>query len=348
MPGVDVFGPGSCVVTNPGVGGSGIECFVSGVDRGLKQRAWTPAPLTPHPWNDQFSGVAIEDDVSCVAFPPDQIHCFAVGYGSAMPYTAEFWHKWWDGEAWRRWESLGRPAVVSSTSEITPLYDAGVECLATGERTLSCIVSHRNGIWHRSWDGWSWGAWELLWHRILGAPACVSRAQGLIDCFARSNLYTILQFSFDGARWTFNHLAAPGPMMSNLSCVSWDADRLDCFVVSNSELYQSFWSSSRGWGRWANRGGTGLLGADCASAAPGRIACAAVASRPGSSGSTMVLSVRDWYTNTQSTWTDLSLTVAAAHPDYRPECVVMVANRVDCFVAGGRTFTNLHHFGWTP
>ena len=61
------------------------------------------------------------------------------------------WHRWWDGTAWRGWESLGgycrRGVAVSSWG---------------ANRLDGFVVGGDNAMWHRGWDGSGWRGWEHL------------------------------------------------------------------------------------------------------------------------------------------------------------------------------------------
>jgi hypothetical protein len=39
-------------------------------------------------------------------------------------------------------------------------------------------------MWHRWWDGSSWGGWESLGGIILSGPDCVAWGENRLDCFA--------------------------------------------------------------------------------------------------------------------------------------------------------------------
>ena len=65
----------------------------------------------------------------------------------------ELWDRYWDGETWHPWESLGgeldltgRPAASSWSADRLDVFAPG-----------------RDGrIWHRWWDGAGWVDWEQL------------------------------------------------------------------------------------------------------------------------------------------------------------------------------------------
>src|SRR5687768_16472222 len=61
------------------------------------------------------------------------------------------WHRWWDGAAWRGWESLG--GIITSAPAAACWGPNRIDCFALGTD---------NAIWHRWWDGAAWHGWESL------------------------------------------------------------------------------------------------------------------------------------------------------------------------------------------
>ena len=74
---------------------------------------------------------------------PDRMEVFAVFPDGAL------WDRYWDGERWHAWESLGgeltgEPAATSAGADRLDVFATG----ADGQ------------TWHRWWDGAMWVPWE--------------------------------------------------------------------------------------------------------------------------------------------------------------------------------------------
>lgn len=331
----------SCVVAYAGI----VDCFAVGADLHLKQKRWSQSLVFG--WNDQLGGPVLAPLApSCVARPFNRIDCFAVG-------ERQLWRLSWDGNAWRRWESLGAPPAGIATSNGGSLRAPDPECLSAGPDHVECFIQGGDGaMWHRWWDGWSWGGWESLGGVIRARPSCVSRAPGTVDCFVIGSDWALYHAWFDGVQWQgWAGLGSPPSatasrnlLVANPSCVSWAPDRLDCFAVAgDGNLYHRFRNASGVWSGWGNRGGAYLFAASCVAPAPGRIHCAATQSAGTSDWSNIL--VRQWYTQSSSPWTSLGSMAYSSVP----ECAVVAPDRVECFALlsnpGG---SRLRHFTWTP
>ena len=57
--------------------------------------------------------------------------------------------------------------------------------MSWGPNRLDCFARGTdNAMWHRWWDGGSWGGWESLGGIILSGPDCVAWGPNRLDCFA--------------------------------------------------------------------------------------------------------------------------------------------------------------------
>ena len=59
------------------------------------------------------------------------------------------WHKWWAGEEWGDWQSLGGqltsdPSTISLRANHLDVFVRGTD----------------GAVWHRWWDGNKWRDWE--------------------------------------------------------------------------------------------------------------------------------------------------------------------------------------------
>ena len=83
------------------------------------------------------------------------------------------WHKWWDGNAWGGWESLGGLLISPPTA------------VCWGPNRIDLFgVGEDSACWHKWWDGKEWGGWESLGGIIVSQPAAVSWAANRLDVFA--------------------------------------------------------------------------------------------------------------------------------------------------------------------
>jgi len=80
--------------------------------------------------------------------------------------------RWWDGAAWKGWESLGGFCTDG----------VGVSSLAPGR--LDCFVAGNDRHLYHKWFSGSWSGWEDLGGNIYSNPAAVSWISNRIDVFA--------------------------------------------------------------------------------------------------------------------------------------------------------------------
>ena len=81
------------------------------------------------------------------AWAVDRMEVFAV-----FP-DGHLWDRYWDGESWHPWESLGGELEPSATPAASSWGDDRLDVFAAG----------RDGAtWHRWWDGTRWVAWERV------------------------------------------------------------------------------------------------------------------------------------------------------------------------------------------
>jgi hypothetical protein len=328
-------GDPSCVVAYPGI----VDCFAVADDSTLRQSRWSLNQGSGW-YNLGSAGSEAFYEPSCVALPEThQIHCFVFAGSSQL------WHRWWDANQWRRWESLGTPTYPDGSDQPRFPSDTTPSCLAAGQRVHCFIIGADAALWHRWWDGGSWGDWESLGGVIVGNRlACLSRDPDHIDCFVHGTDSAMWHRWWDGVSWNgWESLGAPGGVLEgDISCVSSSPDRIDCFapgpVGNDVGLYSISWGNG-GWAPWHSRGGPFVLNPSCVSAAPGRVHCSAL---EGFDQFAPVVA-RQWYTQSSVGWTRVGSALGGA---VHVACAVPVTNRVDCFFDGAPN--GLAHFSWTP
>jgi hypothetical protein len=81
------------------------------------------------------------------AWAPDRMEVFAVFDDGAL------WNRYWDGDEWHPWESLGGALAPGSTPAASSWGDDRLDVFAVGAD---------GETWHRWWDGSRWVDWERL------------------------------------------------------------------------------------------------------------------------------------------------------------------------------------------
>lgn len=269
--------PGAAITSAPAAvswGGGRIDVFARGSSGEVVQNArdgnggWT-GWATPR----ELRGLVLRSAPSCASYAVNRINCVALreGYDGVHQF-------WWDGQRWGR-NDLGGDA--SSAPAI----------VAWGGGRLSVLVRNFNGtVIHRYWRpglaDWSPPNWEPLGNNIpiFSAPACSSRAAGIIDCFAVGSGGLLMQLYYDetvawGGRWVgWSQLPANATTQSNAtpSVVGTNPLLLDVFVRGlDMRLYQLTYNGQ--WQRPAlvdNRTAVSLVtGPGCARVGTSRIDC---------------------------------------------------------------------------
>jgi len=65
----------------------------------------------------------------------------------------ELWNRYWDGESWHPWESLGGTLDPAAGAAASSWSADRIDVWATGQDGRT---------WHRFWDGARWVDWEQL------------------------------------------------------------------------------------------------------------------------------------------------------------------------------------------
>jgi hypothetical protein len=113
-----------------------------------------------------------------------------------------------------------------------------------------------------------------------------------------------------------------GVILEQPECVSWSANRIDCFARGTDRaMYHRWWNGSS-WGGWENLGGVILEAPSCVSWGANRIDCFA-------RGTDRAMYHRWWDGGSWGGWENLGGVILEA-----PSCVSWSANRIDCFARG--------------
>ena len=153
----------------------------------------TPAKAQAHhpdiPQKDSISSVKTLDQNK----QPVRIDLFVRGSDSAL------WHKWYDGNNWSNWESLG--GVIDSAPSAAS-WAAG---------RFDVFGNHQGDLWHIWFTDGHWSSWENLGHLVdtpifggftvaflTSAPAVTSWGPHRLDIFAFAGNWLIHKWFDNG------------------------------------------------------------------------------------------------------------------------------------------------------
>ena len=240
---------------------TGVNAFVAHRDPGDGVSEWDTWYDTDwNCWREQYF-----DDVQSLGAKYDVVNAdnlrgvglFTLDYGGGAP---ELWHlldlKFGTPTPWYLvgGAATSGPDASSSGANATDVFVRGTD----------------NALWHRSWNGTNWGAWESLGGNLTSDPSAVSRGPNLIDVFARGTDSGIWHRAWNGTGWsawdTIGGLATSGP-----DSASWGAGRLDIVVRgTNYSLFHRSWNGIA-WGAWDAVGGTATSDPSIVASGSGRV-----------------------------------------------------------------------------
>ena len=113
-----------------------------------------------------------------------------------------------------------------------------------------------------------------------------------------------------------------GIILEEPNCVSWGANRIDCFARGTDRAMWHRWWNGSAWGGWESLGGIILEEPNCVSWGANRIDCFA-------RGTDRAMWHRWWNGSAWGGWESLGGIILEA-----PNCVSWGANRIDCFARG--------------
>jgi N-acetylmuramoyl-L-alanine amidase/Fibronectin type III domain len=120
-------------------------------------------------------------------------------------------------------------------------------------------VGSDNALWHRSWNGTEWAAWESLGGVITGSPSIVASTNRL-DVFGRGADGALWHRFWDGSGWHAWERLGGALIRTSGVDATWSGAQLHVFVRGlDSALWHRWWNGSV-WQPWESLGG--ILSAD--------------------------------------------------------------------------------------
>jgi hypothetical protein len=243
------------------------------------------------------------------------------------------WHRWFDG-SWHPWESLGGqlvggPSAVSWSANRIDVFVHGGD-------------SH---LWHKWWDGTAWRGFEDLGMPASGLasdPDVASWSEGRLDVFAAGSDHALWHKWWDGTAWRgWESRGAPSgqTVAFNPGAVSWASDRVDVFVAGSNDhhLWHSWWDGTawRGFEDLGAPAGGLTTGLDVSSWQPGRLDVFGGADYNQGTGM-----FHKWF---QGAWNGWEALGGAVSDGAEPTAVSWTGSRIDTFVRGADSPSNLWH-----
>ncbi len=222
-------------------------------------------------------------------------------------------HKWWDGQRWGGWESLGGSFPSSTPSSVS-----------WGENRLDIFSVGNNGaVWHKWWDGRRWGGWESL-GGFFSNPSLSSVSWGpnRIDVFGIGTDRALWHQWWDGRRWG-RWESLGGTLDSEPYAVSWGSNRIDVFALGTDKAVWHKWWDGRRWSNWESLGGQFTQPPTAVSDQSNRLNVYGV----GTDGNVWEIG---WDGNRWSSWQSLRGPTAAS----TPSVTSWGPGRVDVFIQG--------------
>jgi uncharacterized protein YvpB len=125
-------------------------------------------------------------------------------------------------------------------------------------------------LWHRQFDGTTWGNWESLGGVLTADPAAVASPSGGIDVFSRGPDHALIHRAFDGTNWgSWESLG--GVLDSGPAVASWAAGHLDVFALGLDDAVMHRAFDNGAWGNWESLHGGFNSNPGAFSIAAGRI-----------------------------------------------------------------------------
>src|SRR6266487_3707025 len=227
--------PGGVLISPPTVvsqTANSLDLFGLGMDNAVWHTSWNGTGWEG--WKS-LEGTFISP-TSAVSWAENQLDLFALG----MDHSA--WHKGWDGNNWSGWESLG--GILTGAISVVPQANPGFQGIQTDpQKSLDLFVTGTdNAVWHKWWDGASWGGWESLGGSVFSVPTVVSGGLGRLHLFALGADGTVCH-KWRGSTGWGGWESLGGFIFSASSPIYWGwPSRLDLFALgTESDVWHRWW-----------------------------------------------------------------------------------------------------------
>lgn len=186
-------------------------------------------------------------------------------------------------------------------------------------------------LWHRSWDGTTWSAWDAQGGRVTADPGAVSWTAGRLDVFGRGADGALWHKWLDNGTWSAWQ-SVGGQLIGGPSAASAASGHLDVFVVGTDRaLWHRSWDGVS-WTAWDSLGG--ILTSDPTAASAGSNLLDVFGR-----GTDNQVWHRSWNGSVWSAWQPLGGILTSA-----PVVAAQGPNRLDLFGRG--TDNQLWHRAW--
>ncbi|TMC00532.1 MAG: hypothetical protein E6J40_01845 [Chloroflexi bacterium] len=111
-----------------------------------------------------------------------------------------------------------------------------------------------NAIWHRAWNGTTWGSWDSLGGVSLSDAGAVSGTANRIDVFIRGRDNALWHRVWNGSSWA-SWESLGGVLSAGPDASSWGAARLDVFIRGQDNALWHRWWDGTAWHGWEGLGG---------------------------------------------------------------------------------------------
>ena len=189
-----------------------------------------------------------------------------------------------------------------------------------------------NGIWHRGWNGSSWGAWESIGGVSLGDPTVTAPASNRLEVFIRGQDNALWHKSWNGAAWTA-WTSLGGVLSSGPDASSSSSGRVDVFARGQDNAIWHRWWDGTTWHAWEGLGG--VLTSD-----PGTAWSSASQLDLFARGKDNAIWHRAWNGTSWGAWESLGGYLSTG-----PDAASCASGKLDVFAVGGDS--NVWRKSWT-
>ena len=165
------------------------------------------------------------------------------------------WNLNYGGGAPELWAELKAKFAMPWTSLGGALL-GGPDAASWGAGRLDIFVRGQdNAVWHRAWNGSSWGSWESVGGVATSSPGATSPATNRVDVFVRGQDKALWHRYWNGTSWTAWETMG-GVLSSGPDATANAQGRMDVFVRGqDNAVWGRFWNGTS-WLPWDSLGGS--------------------------------------------------------------------------------------------